>query len=449
MKRKLLSFLAFALLAATGAWADETPQALWCEGNSTLYFINSETVYAADDTYDGQTVTKAWSGDNVTNTGSSRPGWYNYHEKIQNVVFDDSFADVHPTSCYWWFEGVSKLETLDVSNLNVDEVTNFSFMFHDCKLLPSLDVSGWDVSSATDMGKMFESCKLLTSLDLSGWDVSNVIEMSNMFEDCSSLTSLDISGWDVSSVEGMWSMFNGCSSLASLDVSGWDVSNVTDMSEMFSGCSSLTSLDLSSWDVSSVEDMYNMFEGCSSLTSFNLSGWNFPSVTDLSCLFEGCSSLTSLDLSGWDFSSVTEIYNMFESCTSLTSLDLSGLNFSSVEDMSAMFQGCTSLTTIYIDDSWDVSSVSSSENMFTDCVNLVGSITYDSEKTDVTYATAQGGYMTLRGPVTFSDTDDNSNTISTYDGYQAYVEMTRTLKTGGCGTRSAYRSTLPTPVAGQ
>ena len=78
MKKKFLLFILASLFAITqGAWAAETPQAIWCESNTTLYFINSETLYAAGDTYDGQTVTNVWSGTDVTNSSSNIfPSWF-------------------------------------------------------------------------------------------------------------------------------------------------------------------------------------------------------------------------------------------------------------------------------------------------------------------------------------------------------------------------------------
>ena len=112
---------------------------------------------------------------------------------------------------------------------------------------------------------LFSGLSLVETMDLSGLDVSSATSMSSMFSGCSSLASLDASGWDTSSVTNMYFMFSGCSSLASLDVSGWDTSSVTRMDAMFGGCSSLASLDASGWNASSVTNMRSMFYGCSRL----------------------------------------------------------------------------------------------------------------------------------------------------------------------------------------
>ena len=56
MKRILL-LTAVLLTAVLHVCAEKTAQALWCEDNTTLYLTYDETVYAAGDTYNGQTIT--------------------------------------------------------------------------------------------------------------------------------------------------------------------------------------------------------------------------------------------------------------------------------------------------------------------------------------------------------------------------------------------------------
>ena len=98
-------------------------------------------------------------------------------------------------------------------------------------------------------------------IDISNWDVSNVTNMSYMFYMCKELKSVgNISGWDVSNVTDMSSMFYGCTYF-NQDISGWDVSNVTDMAQMFRECRSFNQ-DISNWDVSEVRQHVYMFEGC-------------------------------------------------------------------------------------------------------------------------------------------------------------------------------------------
>ena len=113
-------------------------------------------------------------------------------------------------------------------------------------------------------------------------------------------------------------------------------------------------------------------------------------------MFNNCTGLTSLDLSRFDTSNVTDMNSMFHKCTGLTSLDLRGFDTNNVTNMQFMFAGCSSLTTIYVSNKWLNESVTSSYNMFDDCTNLKGSISYDSSKTDVNYANYNTGYFTYK-----------------------------------------------------
>jgi surface protein len=108
-------------------------------------------------------------------------------------------------------------------------------------------------------------------------------------------------------------------------------------------------------------------------------------------MFEGCSKLTSLDVSNFNTTNVTDMYGMFEGCSNLESLDVSKFNTANVTNMSSMFYGCSTLKTLYCNDSW---SCDNSQGMFTACTSLVGAISYDEAKTDVTFANPTTGYFT-------------------------------------------------------
>jgi surface protein len=155
--------------------------------------------------------------------------------------------------------------TLDTSN-----VTNMSYMFYNCNSLTNLScISKWITSNVKDISYMFYSCSSLKKLpDISNWDTAKVTTLDNLFEYCTSLSSLpDISKWNISNVTTINYLFADCQSLISLpDISKWNTSNVTHMNYTFSSCEQLKSLpDISSWDISNVEFKYNMFGGCTNL----------------------------------------------------------------------------------------------------------------------------------------------------------------------------------------
>ena len=279
------------------------------------------------------------------NVGDNDPGWYAQIENIEKVVFDASFANARPTSCYRWFYKCTSLTEIEgIENLNTQNVENMRYMFTSCIKLKSLDVSKFNTANVTHMSNMFEDCEELSSLDLSNFDTQNVKYMDKMFHNCNSLTSLDLSNFDTQNLNFMSQMFHNCNSLTSLDVSNFNTQKVIEMSLMFYNCNSLTSLDVSNFDTQTVVNMSEMFYGCQ--------------------------NLSSLDLSKFDTQNTTYMYKMF--------------------------YGCSGLKTIYVSDKFVITKEKDGSNMFSGCTNLKGFIDYisNSDKDNNEYANYKTGYFT-------------------------------------------------------
>ncbi|OYP56247.1 hypothetical protein CIK99_09765 [Prevotella sp. P5-92] len=342
------------------------------------------------------------------------PDWLANTTSITTVVFDPSFQDARPTSCYKWFYNCSKLTSIkNIENLNTANVTNMRYMFYDCQSLESLILSSFNTANVTTMSNMFDGCKKLTSLKLSNFNTANVTDMGSMFRDCSSLTSLELSSFNTANVTDMGFMFYECSGLTSLDLSNFDTSNVTNMLSMFSSCSGLSSLDLSNFDTSNVKNMTRMFNGCSSLTSLDLPSFKTANVTYMSYMFNGCSRLTSLDLSNFNTSNVTNMSYMFYNCSRLTSLDLSNFNTAKVTKMDYMFKYCSGLKTIYVSDDFTTSDGTSGLDMFKGCSKLEGAASYsDLGKTGKSMANYKTGYFTKSNLTPYVKWDENTKVLT-------------------------------------
>ena len=188
---------------------------------------------------------------------------------------------------------------------------------------------------------------------------------------------------------------------------------VTDMYSMFWGCSSLISLDVTHFNTANVTDMSEMFFMCSSLTSLDVTHFNTAKVTDMYSMFYSCSSLTSLDVTHFNTEKVTNMRFMFSSCSSLTSLNLTNFNTEKVTDMDDMFSDCQALTTIYASDKFVTNQVTSSDNMFHMCINLIGAIEYDGSKSDHTYANYENGYFSPEGGFyAYAEFDNATETLT-------------------------------------
>lgn len=260
------------------------------------------------------------------------------------------------------------------------------------------------------------------------------------FNNLTNLTSFEnMSNLKTGLVTDMKYMFAGCANLTSIDVSHFDTSNVTDMSYMFAGkldlhtgppidtyryISHLRNLDLSSFDTSNVTTMRNMFENQIMLERINLDYFDTSNVKSMSYMFANCVSLNSLNLNNFNTSNVTNMCSMFDRCISLTELDISSFDTQNVSDMNWMFRGMSipvqgddvyyyngvqrsgtgmSLSKIYVSELWNTDNVSAryfnntlGYKMFYNCPSLSGAISYDSTKTDLTYANYETGYLTYK-----------------------------------------------------
>ena len=180
------------------------------------------------------------------NLEASEPGWWSTHRyEIKKVVFDASFANARPTSCYKWFHHCTNLATIEgIENLNTENVTN--------------------------MHGMFFNCANLSSLDLTNFSTGNVTDMNAMFGDCQKLSSLDLTSFNTANVTNMYMMFISCQNLSSLDLTSFNTANVTEMNFMFQGCSALTTIYASEMFVTDQVEGYDMFKYCTNLKDYSV-----------------------------------------------------------------------------------------------------------------------------------------------------------------------------------
>ena len=356
----LVTVFTLCMFSTVAYAADSEAYAFWDESSATLTLVASDSGVPEGDYGEllggGALPTDA---DDMFDWPWFQPG---LGGKAEAVVIDSSMAD------YTGFNSTAYM---------------FSDFYHE---MPSLDLSNLNTENVSDMSHMFENCSVL-ELDVSGLDTSNVSDMSYMFENCGNLFELDVSGFDTSEVTDMSYMFKGCTFIPEFDVSGFDTSNVTDMSHMFENCEYLTDLDVSGFDTSNVTNMHCMFGSCHQLTELDVSGFDTSNVTDMYSLFSACNNLESIDVSGFDTSNVERMESMFQSCKALTSIDISSFDTSNVNSIDYMFYQCDDLETIYCAAGTDWSGIGG-RNVFTRDTNLVGGngTTFDGGNTDAEYA---------------------------------------------------------------
>ena len=207
-----------------GYFSRAIPRVKYADGTLTFFLTSKETL--GENEYE-------------LNSGKNLPEWVKKHIfGITKVVFDTSFANARPTSCYMWFYLCGNLNQVEgIKNLNTKEVTDMADMFCKCRDLSSLDVSGFNTEKVTDMSEMFYECISLKLLDVAKFNTANVKSMSNMFYNCQNLASLNVTNFNTANVTNMQGMFSGCPALTTIYASDKFVTtNVETGSNMFFNC---------------------------------------------------------------------------------------------------------------------------------------------------------------------------------------------------------------------
>ena len=333
------------------------------------------------------------------NEGENLPRWYAQRDKIKTVVFDASFANARPTSCYRWFCYCCNLTTIEgIEYLNTEKVMNMKDMFYRCSALTSLDLSNFNTKNVTDMSYMFCSCSALTTIFVSDKFVTGQVTSSvDMVSGCDKLIGAikyvekNTNNKDYANYEtGYFAPEGGFPGYAVFD----------------GGTGTLTFR--SGPSTSKPERAYDLNVGTS------LPGWlaqreniktvvfdaSFANARPTNCYawFYGCNNLTTIEgIEYLNTENVTNMGGMFYNCCALTSLNLTSFNTAKVTNMEEMFIGCSALTTIYVSDKFVTDKVTDSRNMFSGCNKLIGAIEYDGSKSDHTYANYDNGYFSPEG----------------------------------------------------
>ena len=393
-------------------WQCDVCHKYFSDADATQEVSYASLLYPAYAVFEGSTGTLTFkcSPSKPEGTYDLNRGWSAINKKIKKVVFDASFANARPTSCYMWFYGCENLTTIEgFEYFNTENVTNMRDMF------------GW--------------CTSLKSLDLTNFNTENVTDMYYMFYNCTSLESLDLTNFNTAKVTNMTAMFRKCSALKTIYASDKFVTDqVTEGSDMFYHCFNLKDYTDSKEDHTYANcgptgyftygRGYAMFDDATGTLTFSYKGFkpegayelneggntpewisknsyvkkvvfdaSFANTRPTSCFswFRGCENLTTIEgIEYLNTENVENMSSMFRDCYALESLDLSSFNTAKVTSMSRMFYICKALTTIYASDKFVTNKVTNGNDMFYGCEKLNG---YDGSKTNYKYANYKTGYF--------------------------------------------------------
>ena len=425
--------------------------AVWCEGNTTLYFLASDSQVKPGDSYKGQAVTNVWSGNDVTasryvsndNPDETQPRWLPVvSETVTQVVIDPSFSSVRPSSTAAWFLGFTLMEEVSgLEYLNTSQVTDMSSMFGGCEKLSRLDLSHFDTPMLKSMFVMFADCFALEILDLSSFNTSQVTNMSNIFQRCRSLKTIYIgSNWTTANVKYDNAMFFGCVSLMGSDgtkvtyenmgknsahggAGGYlilkDGSYLIPHALWCEGNATLyfvgTPTELKVGDTYQGQTITAAWRGSDITASpdFSISRmWpEYPAwlktvrekvkhvvfdesmrsttITQMGGWFKDCKLLE--DVTGLEYLNTSKVKSMsglFYGCQNLTAADVSHFETSNVTDISGMFEACLKLRVLDLS-SFDTKLVTHAIWMFASCWKL--RTIYIGEAWDLSHVEELGG----------------------------------------------------------
>jgi len=311
--------------------------------------------------------------------------WIDNQASIKSVYVEKDVVAARDSNHL--FANLAKATTIDISNLNTSNVTDFSGMFsfkekatvgsaETSALTSIIGLNTLDTTKATNMGSMFQNAYKMESIDVSSFNTAQVTKFSSMFamgtnnlgalkqiigleewdttkgeiftsmfKGNPKLTNLDVSHFKTINAISMSNMFNGLKALTELDVSGFVTSKVTDMSSMFADDIKVSKLDMSTFDTSSVIDMNSMFINCPA-DLIGLKGFKTGQVTTMNRTFSGTSITNTDDIADWDTSHVTDVNGMFYKCTKLIKVDISAWEKNQITDIGYLFAYDTAITKI-------------------------------------------------------------------------------------------------------
>lgn len=338
-------------------------------------------------------------------------GIYTYSGKSDNVEdFYFTFKD-GLTSLYKLFYGCDLNEVTIIKKFDTSKLTDISYMFYDSSSIHKVNLNNLDVSNVQNFSHIFDESGIST-VECGDWTMPNANDVSYMFYNCRNIKYINASNWDLNNVENKKYMFYNRTNIdlnhikCKKNFRKWCWDNKTEidlptaMQEGRNGLweiideTSYIDMTLSVDDnnkqtqyiydknlieyttllpsnelfISKIDDNTNIYE-FENGGLYNIRYFTRYNLNDLTRLFYNCESFIRADLSNFDGTNITSLDSIFSNCSNLTEINLSNFVTSNVTNMSNMFYGCSGLTNLDVSN-FDTAKVTDMSNMFDSCMNL-------------------------------------------------------------------------------
>lgn len=182
--------------------------------------------------------------------------------KIFGVEGSYTGVDIAITSGRYLFFSNARLDYMNEILALCRGLTDMRNMFESCSALDEIDLTGLDISQVTSFYYTFRYCTKAKKIKFNGADTGNVTDMTYMFYNCTALTEMQ--EMDTSNVTNMNSMFESCKNLK--EIKQMDTSKVTNMNGIFYSCIEVTKIP--QLEAGNVNRVKNAFNNCRKLVDF-------------------------------------------------------------------------------------------------------------------------------------------------------------------------------------
>ena len=94
------------------------------------------------------------------------------------------------------FKDNKELIKVNLTNLDMNEVTSMKSTFSGCSFLKEINLEGINSSKLTEMENTFANCTELENLNLSPLNTTNLVDMKNIFSGCKKLQNLNLNSFN-------------------------------------------------------------------------------------------------------------------------------------------------------------------------------------------------------------------------------------------------------------
>jgi surface protein len=315
----------------------------------------------------------------------------------------------------------SGIATIDLSNMDVRSVKNFSYLINNCPLLTYAKLNNLEFNQLADASFVLQHNGHLQKVDINNFVVNNdeVSRSDELIYYNSRLTEINANNWNVPTLSNGDPSFNYNYVLAKLEANNWTVRNM--VSTNGTGQRHLIAMNATSsdvglpmgrlvinannWSMPNVESLAYFWYDVDSAVEINAKNWDLPKIKDVNHIFALHDYLEKIDVTGTLDKSTIEsfnrafeenrelntvvglkvtsaakdLFNLFIHDKKLKNINTSTWDVSGVEDMRFMFYDNAALESIDVSN-WNTHNVKHISDSFDKCPNL----TLDLSNLDMT-----------------------------------------------------------------